>query len=228
MSPRIVRGSTSGHVYGPQQGSFLNIELISEKCAAYWCQGIKELKADFPEKVIIASIMCSYNKDDWVELAQMAEASGADALECNLSCPHGMGESGMGLACGQKEELVKGISEWVRAAIKIPFFIKLTPNITNIVTIAKAAYEGKIIFNTLNNFYSLFHFILGGASGVSAINTVSGIMHIKGDGAAWPYIGKDRRTTAGGVSGNATRPMGLKAVSHIANALPGFPILGKI
>lgn len=45
--------------------------------------------------------MCSYDEQDWKELAKMAEESGADALELNLSCPHGMGESGMGLACGQ-------------------------------------------------------------------------------------------------------------------------------
>lgn len=45
--------------------------------------------------------MCSYNEDDWTELASKAEAAGAHALELNLSCPHGMGESGMGLACGQ-------------------------------------------------------------------------------------------------------------------------------
>lgn len=45
--------------------------------------------------------MCSYNHDDWTELSKMAESAGADALELNLSCPHGMGESGMGLACGQ-------------------------------------------------------------------------------------------------------------------------------
>lgn len=45
--------------------------------------------------------MCSYNKQDWTELAKMSEAAGADALELNLSCPHGMGERGMGLACGQ-------------------------------------------------------------------------------------------------------------------------------
>lgn len=50
-----------------------------------------EVKADFPDRIIIASIMCSYDKDDWQELAKMAEASGADALELNLSCPHGMG-----------------------------------------------------------------------------------------------------------------------------------------
>lgn len=45
--------------------------------------------------------MCSYNESDWTELARMAAAAGADALELNLSCPHGMGERGMGLACGQ-------------------------------------------------------------------------------------------------------------------------------
>lgn len=45
--------------------------------------------------------MCSYDRDDWTKLSKMAESAGAHALELNLSCPHGMGESGMGLACGQ-------------------------------------------------------------------------------------------------------------------------------
>merc|ERR1712018_860672 len=82
---------------------------------------------------------------------------GTDALELNLSCPHGMGERGMGLACGQDPVMVKNICPWVREAIKIPFFAKLTPNVTNIVVIARAAKEG-------------------GADGVTAINTVSGLM----------------------------------------------------
>ena len=51
VSPRIVRGTTSGHNFGPGQSSFLNIELISEKTAAYWLQNISELKRDFPGKV---------------------------------------------------------------------------------------------------------------------------------------------------------------------------------
>lgn len=51
VSPRIVRGTTSGPIFGPGQGSFLNIELISEKAAAYWCQSVSELKADFPHNV---------------------------------------------------------------------------------------------------------------------------------------------------------------------------------
>ncbi|XP_062992211.1 dihydropyrimidine dehydrogenase [NADP(+)] isoform X1 [Elgaria multicarinata webbii] len=206
VSPRIVRGSTSGPIYGPGQGSFLNIELISEKTAAYWCKSVTELKTDFPDKIVIASIMCSYNKDDWTELSKMAEASGADALELNLSCPHGMGERGMGLACGQDPELVRNICRWVRQAVRIPFFAKLTPNVTNIVNIATASREG-------------------GADGVTATNTVSGLMGLRADGTPWPSVGLGNKTTYGGVSGNAIRPIALRAVSAIAGALPGFPIL---
>ena len=51
VSPRIVRGTTSGHTFGPGQSSFLNIELISEKTASYWLQSVSELKRDFPSKV---------------------------------------------------------------------------------------------------------------------------------------------------------------------------------
>uniref|UniRef100_A0A0M3KG98 dihydropyrimidine dehydrogenase (NADP(+)) n=1 Tax=Anisakis simplex TaxID=6269 RepID=A0A0M3KG98_ANISI len=191
VSPRIVRGTTSGPLYGPQQGSFLNIELISEKTAEYWLTCIKELKRDFPTKIVIASIMASFNKDDWIELAERSEAAGADALELNLSCPHGMGE----------REKFLDVSP-----IQIPFFPKMTPNITDIRTIAKAAKEG-------------------GADGVTATNTVSGLMGLKGDGSAWPSVGIEKRTTYGGVSGSAIRPIALKAVSAIANALPNFPIL---
>lgn len=51
VSPRIVKGSTSRHHFGPEQGSFLNIELISEKCQDYWLTSIRELKTDFPDNV---------------------------------------------------------------------------------------------------------------------------------------------------------------------------------
>lgn len=206
VSPRIVRGTTSGHVYGPGQGSFLNIELISEKSCLYWLKSIRELKRVHPNKVLIASIMCAYNEDDWKLLAKKAQEAGSDALELNLSCPHGMGEKGMGLACGQKAELVRDICSWVKEVAKVPFFAKLTPNVTHIVEIARAAHEG-------------------GASGVTAINTVSGLMTIAPDGKPWPAVGKEARTTYGGVSGNAIRPLALRGVASIASALPGFPIL---
>ncbi|TGZ70206.1 hypothetical protein CRM22_003327 [Opisthorchis felineus] len=207
VSPRIVRSQVSGHLYGPEQAAFLNIELISEKTKAYWCASIKELKHDFPDRVIIASIMCGYSKEDWEKLTDLTLAAGPDALELNLSCPHGMGERGMGLACGQDVKMVRDICAWVKQrAGRVPVFAKLTPNVTEIVDIAKAAHEG-------------------GADGVTATNTVSGLVEIRGDGSAWPKVGSEERTTYGGLSGNAIRPIALRDVSAIALAIPGFPIL---
>nr|CAD7201866.1 unnamed protein product [Timema douglasi] len=206
VSPRIVRGTSSNN-YGPGQTAFLNIELISEKCQDYWCNVIKMLKEDFPDRIVIASIMCTYNQADWEELSQASEKAGADAMELNLSCPHGMKEKGLGLACGQNPEMVYNISKWVKKAVKIPVFIKLTPNITDITSIAEAAYKG-------------------GADGVSAINTVQGLMEVKANSIPWPAVGKQKSTTYGGVSGNATRPVGLYAVSAIAKKFKDFPILG--
>ena len=216
VSPRIIRGQTSGHNYGPGLGSFMNIELISEKTHHYWEHAIREFhedrqKGEAPPGVFIASIMAAYIEEDWKLLASSAAMAGADALELNLSCPHGMGEKGMGLACGENPALVEGICRWVKEAAigpngPIPVFAKLTPNVTNIVTIATAAKDG-------------------GADGVTATNTVSGLMDLRMDGHAWPRIGTEKRTTYGGVSGNAIRPIALKAVSAIGRALPGFPIL---
>ena len=120
-----------------------------------------------------------------------------------------MGERGMGLACGQNPEMVFNICKWVAAACKpfgIPFFAKLTPNVTDIVVIARAAYEG-------------------GADGVTATNTVSGLMEVDADAAPWPKVGKKKLTTYGGCAGNVIRPIALKACSAIARAIPGFPIL---
>ncbi|XP_045463180.1 dihydropyrimidine dehydrogenase [NADP(+)] [Harmonia axyridis] len=207
VSPRIVRGITSGQNFGPQQGSFLNIEVFSEKYTETWIRGIAELKKDFPNKIVIASISAPFVEEDWFALSTRCEKAGADALELNLSCPHGVGERGMGLACGQKPELVEQISKWVTTAVKIPVFIKVTPNVTDVVDIARAAQKG-------------------GAHGVATINTVSGLMSLTANGSPWPAVGTEKRTTYGGVSGTATRPVGLKAVSSIARALPDLCIQG--
>lgn len=91
--------------------------------------------------------MCAHDEQDWTELAKMSEDSGADALELNLSCPHGMGERGMGLECGQKPHMVEDICRWVKAAVKIPVFAKLTPNVTDIVEIARAARAGETLLD---------------------------------------------------------------------------------
>lgn len=62
---------------------------------------------------------------------------------------------------------------------------------------------------------------VGKADGCTATNTLSGLMGLKGDGTPWPGVGSEKRTTYGGVSGNAIRPVALRAVSAISRAIPG-------
>lgn len=84
-----------------------------------------------------------------------------------------------------------------------------------------------LFFLYLVHMKTIFPFVkTGKADGVSAINTVSGLMSLNADGTPWPAVGDEKRTTYGGVSGNATRPMALRAITAIGNELPGFPILG--
>ena len=71
VSPRIVRGTTSGPIFGPGQGSFLNIELISEKTAAYWCQSVAELKRDFPNNVTRSSLFPAVQSSQFLVLSHM-------------------------------------------------------------------------------------------------------------------------------------------------------------
>jgi dihydropyrimidine dehydrogenase (NADP+) len=204
VSPRII---PTGHRIGTNMSGFTNIELISEKTAAYWCEGVKFLKEKHPEHVVISSIMAGYDKEDWQELAIMTAESGPDMIELNLSCPHGMGERGMGLACGEVPEMVEDITRWcVEAVPHIPIFPKMTPNVTNIRLIARAARDG-------------------GAAGVCAINTVASLQDPRADGRPWPVIGDAQKTCPGGASGVLVRPMALRAVSEIAREVPGFPIL---
>jgi len=206
VSPRITRGTTFGPHYGPNLGGFINIELISEKTTNYWIESMIELKRDHPENVIIASVMCGYSEKDWTEIITRSNRAKPDMYELNLSCPHGMGERGMGLACGQDPEMVFNICKWVRAATDIPFFAKLTPNVTDITAIAEAAK-------------------MGGADGVTATNTVSGLMDIDAESDPWPKVGKKKLTTYGGCAGNVIRPIALRAVSAICKKFPDFPVL---
>ena len=114
----------------------------------------------------------------------------------------------MGQACGQNPEMVRNICKWVREAVgpNYPFFAKLTPSVTDIRLIAECAMEG-------------------GATGVTAINTVSSLQHLNSKGIPWPAVGAEKLTTYGGMSGNAVRPMALKAISSIASSFPNFPIM---
>lgn len=215
VSPRIfssVQGAAKDRHY---QEGFINIELVSEKTAEYWCDGITELKRRFPDRVVVASIMSSFEREAWQSLTTMACEAGADMIEMNLSCPHGMHEKGMGLALGVYPDKVRQACLWVVEATNafaatrhVPVFAKLTPNVTDITLIAQAAHDG-------------------GASGVTAINTVSGLVGFHTNDAAPGRrgVGAHRDTTYGGLCGNNIRPLALKGISAIAKKIPGIPIM---
>ncbi len=173
-----------------------NIDLISEHKVDEWLPEITKIKKEFPDRILIASIMAS-NKEDWQDLVRRLEEAGADMIECSFSCPHGMPDKGMGSAVGQNPELTERTARWIKEAAKnIPVMIKLTPNVTDITIIAEAVKRS-------------------GADAVCAINTVKGLLGFNLD--TWsPYPEVDGRSTYGGYSGPAIKPVALKCVSEIA------------
>jgi len=104
VSPRIFKLTNDETRNDP---SFGNIELITEKTAEYWIKGAADIKKDFPEKILIGSLMAGFKREDWVELVTLSNEAPFDAYELNLSCPHGMNEKGMGRACGEDPKLVR-------------------------------------------------------------------------------------------------------------------------
>jgi len=155
---------------------------------------IKELKnSDIP---IIGSIFGS-NAKEFSELAKKMENYGANAVELNMSCPHA---KGYGAEVGSDSKLVNEITSKVKKSIKIPVFVKLSPNLMNIVEIAKAAEKGK-------------------ADGIVAINTVKA-MKIDLD-LKMPVLSNK----VGGYSGKAVKPIGVRCVYDIYQNVK-IPIIG--
>ncbi|OHT06287.1 Dihydroorotate dehydrogenase family protein [Tritrichomonas foetus] len=199
-------------------GSYMNIAMLSEHSCEYWLDAIKKLKAEFPDRIIIASISAMDKKEDWHELVTRVQDAGADLFELNLSCPnevHGEGghkggfntDNKIGMALGTHPISVKRISEYVKEVAKIPFFVKLTPNITDSTEIAKASIDG-------------------GAAGVSMINTVSGIPRFFPDGTPYPQVGTEKFVLSGGLSGDIIRPIALRQISKVHLSTLETPIIG--
>ncbi len=191
-----------------------NIELLSREPLDTWINSwIPEIKREAPDDfIVIGSIMSSPEPEGWTALAERMASSGVDAIELNVSCPHGSPEKHMGAFIGQNPDLVEEVTKAAKRGTGLPLLVKLTPNVTDIVQIARAA-------------------IKGGADGISAINTVESLIGIDVE-TATPYpvaygtTAGDERSTYGGFCGPSVRPIGLRVVSSIARATPGVEISG--
>jgi dihydropyrimidine dehydrogenase (NAD+) subunit PreA len=182
-----------------------NIELISDRPSETNFREIYEVKKRYPKNLVIASLMVESRRESWHAMVRRAEDAGADALELNFGCPHGMSERGMGAAVGQVPEYTEMITAWVKEAARIPVIVKLTPNVTSVAHMAAAAERG-------------------GADAVSLINTINSLMGVDLESfSPRPVVGG--RSSHGGYCGPAVKPIALHLISTVAKT-SRLPISG--
>ncbi|KAG6521385.1 dihydropyrimidine dehydrogenase (NADP(+)), chloroplastic-like [Zingiber officinale] len=205
VTPRYarLRAGSNGSAKGPIIG-WENIELISDRPLEIMLNEFKQLKEEYPDRVLIASIMEEYNKEAWQELIERVEETGVDALEINFSCPHGMPERKMGAAVGQDCALLEEVCGWINEKATVPVWAKMTPNITDISQPARVALKS-------------------GCEGVSAINTIMSVMGINLN-TLHPEPCVEGYSTPGGYSAKAVHPIALGKVMQIAKMMQSdFP-----
>jgi len=186
---------------------FNNIELISDRPPEVNLREMSEVKRRYPKHVVIASLMVESKREVWHEMVQRAEDAGADGLELNFGCPHGMSERGMGSAVGQVPEYCEQITGWVKEKARTPVIVKLTPNIADIRIPARAAKRG-------------------GADALSAINTINSITGIDLE-TLEPRPNVDGKSSHGGYCGPAVKPIALSMVQQVmSDPLAALPMSG--
>lgn len=193
-----VNGPRYGVVYGADRRvlGINNIELITDRPLQQNLEEIKAVKRDYPDRALVVSIMVPCEEEAWKAILPEVEETGADGIELNFGCPHGMAERGMGSAVGQVPDYVEMVARWCKAATRMPVIVKLTPNITNILHPAEAAARG-------------------GADAVSLINTINSITSVDLDSMC-PEPSIDGKGTHGGYCGPAVKPIALNMVAEIA------------
>ncbi len=196
VTPRYAKLHSSD---GKEIIGWENIELISDRPFKIWEDEFKKCKDQFPDRILIASIMEEYRKDAWIELVERCQACGVDAFELNFSCPHGLPERKMGAAMGENPEILSEVVGWVMGAAKKPVWAKMTPNVTHIEDPTRASLKA-------------------GATGIAAINTIRSVMGVNLD-TFRPEPNVEGYTTPGGYSSRAVKPIALRMVMEIAQVI---------
>jgi dihydropyrimidine dehydrogenase (NAD+) subunit PreA len=202
-----VSSRFGGHHYrGTKAIGFNNIELITDRPLETNFREIYEVKKQYPKHAVIVSLMVE-SEEEWRDIILRSIDAGADGLELNFGCPHGMCERGMGSAVGQEPKANERITSWAVKYSTIPVLVKLTPNVGNIVPHGMAAKRG-------------------GAHGVSLINTIKSIIGVDIDRMVpEPRVGG--LSTNGGYCGSAVKPIALHMVGALAREQDfGLPISG--
>lgn len=158
---------------------------------------IPQIHQQYPDLPIVASV-AGGDVEEYVEVAEQLSKAPINMLEVNVSCPN---IKNGGLSFGTDPNLVSEITQKIKDKVnQLPVYVKLTPNVTNVVQIAKAAEKG-------------------GADGLSMINTVLG-MHIDVK-TGKPSLGN----VMGGLSGEAIKPIAIRMIYQVAQEVD-LPIIG--
>ena len=203
-----VNGPRYGAIFGADRRllGLNNIELITDRSLEINLEEITRVKKDYPDRAVIVSIMVPCEEQAWKDILPKVEATGADGIELNFGCPHGMAERGMGAAVGQVPEYIQMVTEWCKKYYSKPVIVKLTPNITDVRFPARAAKAG-------------------GGDAVSLINTINSIISVDlNQMAPEPTVGG--KGTHGGYCGPAVKPIAMNMVAEIARCpqTAGLPI----
>ena len=205
-----VNGPRYGVIHGADRRvlGLNNIELITDRSLEVNLEEITRVKRDYPDRAMIVSIMVPCEEQAWKDILPKVEATGADGIELNFGCPHGMSERGMGAAVGQVPEYIEMVTRWCKQYYSKPVIVKLTPNITDVRLPAAAARRG-------------------GADAVSLINTINSIISVNLDSMS-PEPSIDGKGSHGGYCGPAVKPIAMSMVSEISRApeTAGMPISG--
>ena len=185
---------------------FKNLEQISDHSLEENLEVFRRLKKNYPNKVIVSSIM-GQSTAEWTELARLSEEAGADIIECNFSCPHMTGH-GLGSDVGQNPDLVAEYTAAVKRGTKLPVLAKMTPNIGNMEIPAMAAVKA-------------------GADGIAAINTIKSVIGFDVENMQ-PLMPFDGKNSVSGYSGKAVKPIALRFINALVKCdkLKGVPISG--
>ena len=191
-----VSARLGGHdVNGNRLMGLNNIELITDRPIEINMQEIEETKKRYPKNAVIVSLMVESKREAWHEIVKRTCDTGADGIELNFGCPHGMSERGMGAAVGQVPDYACEITEWVKEVSTIPVLVKLTPNISDIRYVARAAVKG-------------------GADGLSLINTINSVIGVDLDRMeVLPTV--NGQSSHGGYCGPAVKPIALNLLTQI-------------
>lgn len=213
-APVLAEPNMIGIDYKKQkQMGFLNTDLISERDVYEVADDIRYFKEKYPEHIVMGSIMAG-RKEHWAKLVEILEDAGVDMIELSMSCPQGeQSIAGDAEYVSQKipasdPELMYKTTKAVKEAVTkaTPVIVKMTPNVTDIAQLAKAAKDA-------------------GADGLCAIDTLRGFAGIDVE-TGLPKLNTCGLATWGGLSGPILKPVALAAVTKILSVYRDMPIAG--